>query len=104
MQRYVLKRLIQGMVALLSLAVVVFILVRLSGDPLDMMLPMGATDADRLHLEQSLGLDKPYHVQFYLFIVNALKGDFGESIRFADSASLRTTCSNIPFHPPNYVS
>ena len=87
MQRYVLKRLIQGIIALLALAVVVFILVRLSGDPLDMMLPMGATEADRLHLEQSLGLDQPYHVQFYLFITNALKGDFGESIRFADSAS-----------------
>jgi peptide/nickel transport system permease protein len=87
MQRYVLRRFIQGIVALMALAVTVFILVRLSGDPLDMMLPVGASDADRLHLERALGLDRPYHVQFYLFIVNALKGDFGESIRFANPAS-----------------
>ncbi len=87
MQTYVLKRIIQGIVALMALAITVFILVRLSGDPLDMMLPVGASEADRLHLEQALGLDQPYHVQFYLFIVNALKGDFGESIRFASPAS-----------------
>lgn len=87
MQRYVIKRLLQGIVTVLVVAVVVFVLVRATGDPLDMMLPVGATDADREHLAQALGLDRPYHVQFYLFIVNALQGDFGESIRFGSPAS-----------------
>lgn len=81
------KRLFEGLIALFALAIVVFVLVRLTGDPLDMMLPVGATDVDRMHLQKALGLDRPYYEQFFIYLLNGFKGDFGTSIRFGRSAS-----------------
>ena len=70
------------MIALFVLSIIIFGLVRISGNPVHVMLPAEATEEDIVHLTAALGLDKPYPVQYWLFISKAVQGDFGDSFRF----------------------
>jgi peptide/nickel transport system permease protein len=79
--RFVLVRVLQSLVALAMLSVVVFILARATGDPLSMVLPMGATEEDYANARAYLGLDRPYLEQYVSFVGRAVTGDFGVSIR-----------------------
>jgi len=82
MQRYILKRLIQAAICLVGVSIIVFMLSRLSGDPLTLMMPPEATKADWALMRKTLGLDQPIHVQYWRFISGAVQGDFGQSIRW----------------------
>jgi len=82
MTRYVLIRLGQGVIALIVATILVFALSRLSGDPLDIMLPETAPDEQRQEMAEYLGLDKPIYVQYIVFISHAVRGAFGKSIFF----------------------
>jgi ABC-type dipeptide/oligopeptide/nickel transport system permease component len=86
MQQYIFRRLLQGVLVLVLLAVIVFALGRATGDPVSLMLPEDATKEDRARLREILKLDKPYPVQFYTFIRGAITGDFGKSIRYGEPA------------------
>jgi len=79
--RFVLSRLLQSLVALAILSVVVFILARATGDPLQLILPMSATPEDYAEARRYLGLDRPYLAQYLSFVGHALTGDFGMSLR-----------------------
>ncbi|MDE0349715.1 MAG: ABC transporter permease [Gammaproteobacteria bacterium] len=79
MRRYVLNRLWQGAVAVVGALFIVFVAQRLSGDPVALLLPMDATEADFEAMRQALGLDRPLPVQFVVFLRDALTGDFGHS-------------------------
>ena len=81
MIRFVVVRMLQSLVALAILSVVVFILARATGDPLSMVLPMGATPEDYANARAYLGLDRPYVEQYLSFVGRAVIGDFGTSIR-----------------------
>ena len=74
------------MVLLCLVATIVFFLGRLTGNPVDMILPEDATAEDRVALIKALGLDGPLHEQFFIFIGNALQGDLGTSIRMRQPA------------------
>jgi peptide/nickel transport system permease protein len=67
-------------------ATFVFFLGRLTGNPVDLMLPEDAPAEDRLAMIQALGLDGPLHEQFFIFVKNALHGDLGTSIRMRQPA------------------
>jgi peptide/nickel transport system permease protein len=79
--RFVVARLLQSLVALAILSVVVFILARATGDPLQLILPMSATPEDYAEARQYLGLDRPYVEQYLSFVGRAVTGDFGTSLR-----------------------
>ena len=81
MIRFVLSRLLQSLVALAILSVVVFVLARATGDPLQLVLPMSATPEDYAEARRYLGLDRPYVEQYLSFVRRAVTGDFGMSIR-----------------------
>ncbi len=81
MIRFVLARLAQSLVALAILTVVVFVLARATGDPLQLILPMSASEEDYANARQYLGLDRPYLEQYLSFVGKALTGDFGTSLR-----------------------
>jgi peptide/nickel transport system permease protein len=81
-QRYILGRLAQSLVSMLVVSLVVFTLVRLSGDPIQIMAPPEASDADIAMMRAYLGLDRPWPVQYWTFISHAVQGDFGTSVRF----------------------
>lgn len=86
MGRFIVRRLLQGMVLLFLVATVVFVLGRFTGNPADLMLPEDATAEDRARLIKSLGLEGPIHEQFAVFVRNALAGDLGTSIRMRQPA------------------
>ena len=79
MRRYILHRLWQGAVAVVGALLIVFIAQRLSGDPVALLLPMDATEADFDAMRRALGLDRPLPLQFVVFMRDALLGDFGHS-------------------------
>lgn len=86
MQRFIFRRVLQSLVVLVVLALVVFALARVTGNPADLLLPEDATRADREHLLKALGLDRPVHEQLGRFLVGALHGDLGTSIRYRKPA------------------
>jgi len=86
MRRYIVRRLLQGLILLFLVATVVFFLGRLTGNPVDLMLPEEATAEDRQAMITALGLDGSLYDQFVIFIGNALRGDLGMSIRMRQPA------------------
>lgn len=86
MKRYIVQRLMQGAVLLVLVAMIVFFLGRLTGNPLDLMLPEDATAEDRAALASTLGLDGSLFEQLVIFVKNALQGDLGNSIRMKQPA------------------
>ena len=75
------KRLFQAALTLLGVLVVSFLLTRLSGDPTSLLVSESATKEDIQAMREALGLDRSLPVQFYVFMSNALQGDFGMSLR-----------------------
>lgn len=92
---YVLNRLAQSAIVLLLLSVVAFALVLLSGDPVTAMLPVHATEQDRLTLQHEFGLDQPVTVQYLTFLGDVAHGDLGRSIKF-DQPVLPLIISKLP--------
>jgi peptide/nickel transport system permease protein len=81
MQRYILRRILQSLLTLLVLSLLIFIVCRLTGDPVLLMLPDDASHEDVAQLRTALGLDRPLPVQYWLFLRSAMQGDFGRSIK-----------------------
>jgi len=77
---YVLAQVARSLGVLVGITVVAFSLLHLSGDPLSVLLPIDASEADRLALRQSMGLDDPLPIQYFHWLLNAIQGDFGTSI------------------------
>ena len=87
MQRFILRRFLQSAVMLLVVALLVFALARLTGNPADLLLPEDTTREDRADLLKALGLDRPTHEQLVLFLAGAVRGDLGNSIRYRKPAA-----------------
>ncbi len=81
MLAFVLRRLVQSIVVMLTVAFIAFMLFQYVGDPVTNLLGQDATPAQRVQLRADLGLDKPFPVQFARFVGNALQGEFGLSLR-----------------------
>ena len=81
MQRYIAGRLIQCLVTLLVISLLVFALARLTGNPLDVMLPIDASAEIQEEMSRELGLDQPIYVQYARFVQSLLYADLGTSIR-----------------------
>ena len=86
MQRYLIFRFGQSIIALIGVSMLVFFLTRLSGNVLDLMLPIEATPEDFERVEKAWGLDKPMVVQYGIYVRNVLKGDWGESWKWGSGA------------------
>lgn len=82
MTRYIVTRLLQGLLTIFILASLVFVFARLIGNPVDLMLPSEATLIQREWMIHQLGLDRPYYVQYSEFVWDLLRGDVGFSFKF----------------------
>ena len=80
MTRFILMRLIQTAIALIGIAVLIFVLARASGDPIDLLRSATSTPAEIENLRKQLGLDKSNWEQFVIFMTGLAQGDFGESL------------------------
>jgi peptide/nickel transport system permease protein len=86
MPRYLIRRLGRAIFALWGISTIVFIVLRLSGDPAVLLLPQEASVEDVIRLRHDLGLDDPLLLQYLRFLGNAIVGDFGESLRHREPA------------------
>ncbi|HEX2114456.1 MAG TPA: ABC transporter permease [Alphaproteobacteria bacterium] len=80
---FIIRRLLQSVLVMLTVAFVAFALFTYVGDPVSIMLGQDFSETERARIARELGLDRPFFVQFARFIGNALEGDFGLSYRLA---------------------
>lgn len=86
MIRYVLARLAEAVISVWGVVTIVFFVTRLVGDPVALLLPVGATTQQMDELSAALGLDQPIWRQYLSFIGHAVTGDFGRSFQFGRPA------------------
>lgn len=84
--KFLVKRMAYGAFVLLGVSLLAFALVHMTGDPAAALLPLG-TPPEQIELFRvQAGLDRPLLVQFGHYIANALRGDFGMSLRHREPA------------------
>src|SRR5438128_5673876 len=88
-------RLARALVAVWLVSTVVFVVMRLSGDPVPLLLPPDAPRSEIFRVRAELGLDRPLPVQYAVFLGNVLRGDFGRSIHFRQPAA-RVVAEYLP--------
>ena len=86
MLNYLLRRLGQSAVTVLLVTLIIFVIIRLIGDPTHLMLPPEASEADRQLLRVQMGLDRPIVVQYGMYLLDLLRADLGVSYRFSRAA------------------
>jgi ABC-type dipeptide/oligopeptide/nickel transport system permease component len=92
---YVLKRLLQVPITLLVITAVVFVLLHLSGNLVNLLLPLDASPAQRQQLTHELHLDEPLPLQYLRFLGALLHGDFGTSL-FYQRPALAVVLDRLP--------
>src|SRR5262249_14114767 len=75
------RRFLQSLFTLIGVLTVTFFLVRFSGDPTTLLLPVEASSEDIARFRNSLGLDQSWLVQYWKFLASVIEGDFGISLR-----------------------
>ncbi len=96
MFRYTLRKLAESVLLMLGVLVLVFFLVRLTGDPVSLIIPMDAPTEQREAFRELMGLNDPLAVQFWGFMSGALQGDLGESLRRRGEANLDIILQRLP--------
>ena len=93
--RYLLRRLGQLVPTVLTVSLIAFVLIRLSGDPTALLLTPEATEAERRAFRDAHGLDRSLPVQYLVFLGNLLRGDLGTSF-WQHEPALRVVLSRFP--------
>lgn len=78
---FIVRRIAQAVLVMITVAFIAFVLFQYVGDPVVFLLGQDATPAQIIKLRSDLGLDKPFFVQFWHFLINAAQGEFGLSLR-----------------------
>jgi len=92
---FIIRRIMQSAIVVLVMSFLVFGGVNLVGDPVEMMVSDEADQEERERVIRSMGLDKPWYVQYGLFVTNALQGDLGKSFVYGEPA-LQLIVQKIP--------
>jgi len=79
-------RVFRALIALWLVSTVVFVVMRLSGDPVPLLLPPDAPRSEIFRVRAELGLDRSLPTQYGVFLANIARGDFGRSIHFREPA------------------
>src|SRR5437867_6559730 len=88
-------RLVRALIAVWLVSTVVFVVMRLSGDPVPLLLPPDAPRSEYARVARELGTDRPLPVQYAVFLGNVVRGDFGRSIHFRQPA-MRVAMGYLP--------
>ncbi len=95
MQRYFLSKLGQSILLLFGVLLLVFLMVRVTGDPARLMMPRGAPPEHVEAFREEMGYNRPVLVQFWDFFTGAIVGDFGNSLHFKTPA-LKLVLDRLP--------
>ena len=82
MRSFILRRLLYSVITLLILSATIFVIVRLTGDPVLLMAETGARPEDLERVRHQWGLDRSWPVQYATFLGNALTGELGKSFNY----------------------
>ena len=93
---YIIRRILQMIPVIFGITLIIFVLVRVSGDPVTLLLPEDAPQEQIEQLRESLGLNRPIWEQYVIFLGNLLQGDFGESIRYRGQSALPVVLERLP--------
>lgn len=85
MNRFIFRRLLKGLATVWFIWTLIFVLVRLSGDPVDWMIPDTSNESVKQELRISLGLDYPIWKQYFISFRNIFKGEMGTSYYYKRS-------------------
>lgn len=96
MQRYILRRVSQGILAIFVISMVTFALARVSGDPLNVLLPEEASEEQIELTKKEWGLDKPIHIQYLLYLGKLARGDMGEALAWPNSSAGELIAERLP--------
>jgi peptide/nickel transport system permease protein len=96
MQRYIARRALQSLLAIWVMSLIVFSLARLSGNALDVMLPLEASAEDYERVAKYWGLDQPVYVQYGIFLGRAIQGDFGMSWKWPGHTAMGLVMDRLP--------
>jgi peptide/nickel transport system permease protein len=96
MQRYIARRALQSLLAIWVMTLIVFSLARISGNPLDVMLPMEAGPEEYERVSKHWGLDQPLHTQYLIFLSKAVRGDFGNSWKWHGESAMGLVGQRLP--------
>lgn len=86
MQRYIIRRLLAGVLVVIGAMVIMFVLLQLSGDPSAALAGADASAEEIAALRQRMGFDKPIYVQLGIYLSDVFRGDFQQSYRYGDDA------------------
>jgi peptide/nickel transport system permease protein len=96
MQRFIAKRFLHSVAALWVMSLIVFSLARVTGNPLDVMLPLEAGPEDYERVAKHWGLDQPLYVQYAIFLSKAVQGDFGSSWKWHGYSAMGLVWQRLP--------
>jgi len=85
--QYCRARLLDLVITVVGVSTLVFFLLRLSGDPLALFVTETTTREEMARLRDSLGFSAPLWQQYLRFVLHALQGDFGDSLRYTKPAA-----------------
>jgi len=83
---FIIRRLMQAVMVVFVMSFLVFGGVNIVGDPVEMMVSDEADQAERERVIKSMGLDKPWYVQYGKFVANAVQGDLGKSFVYGEES------------------
>ena len=95
MGRFLIRRVLRTLVVVWGVVTVVFIIIRLSGDPISLMVAPETPPEEIELVRDRMGLNDPLVVQYGVYLRNLVQGDFGTSIRFRQDA-LEVVVERIP--------
>jgi peptide/nickel transport system permease protein len=78
---FIVQRLMQAVIVMVTVAFIAFLLFQYVGDPVVFLLGQDATPEQIVQVRKDLGLDQPFVVQYWHFLINAAQGEFGLSLR-----------------------
>jgi peptide/nickel transport system permease protein len=96
MQRYIARRVLHSLLAILAMSLIVFSLARITGNPLDVMLPLEAGPEDYERVSKHWGLDQPLATQYVIFLRKAARGDFGNSWKWHGHSAMGLVWQRLP--------
>lgn len=95
MGAYIIRRILQSLIVILGVIIITFLISRVLGDPVALLLPPEATPEQRAYLTRDLGLDRPLYVQLVVYVSKVVRGDFGQSFRHQEPA-LKLLLDRVP--------
>jgi len=84
------------LLAIWVMSLIVFSLARVTGNPLDVMLPMEAGPEEYERVSKHWGLDQPLYVQYAIFLSKAVRGDFGNSWKWHGYSAMSLVWERLP--------